>query len=325
MSLTRGSARPTREASCNGVVHRMVSLPRSIIGGLSRVMGQGRVHIGFGGRRNQTIPSSFQLQPPQDPLIAPEKWAFLATFEQKYGSIHPFFYVCSSIEALKIAENEKKFMFMYLHSPDHPFTPSFCRETLSSELVVQFLDANFVCWGTLADGAEGLQMVATLQPATFPCCAVVAPADGNSIAVLQQMEGPITPAELVETLQRTMEEQGLAFGNIREKDYEKMREKAKKEQKIKADRQLREEQDAAYLAALTIDMEKEKLKSVPPEQRIQKPVDASQGNLRHSAIPNQQVKAREASTIRGTYYKEKVSLSKEPQITQVLFCNHAVL
>jgi hypothetical protein len=47
----------------------------------------------------------------------------------------------------------------------------------------------------------------------------------------------------VETLQRTVEEQGLAFGGAR----------AKQEEKIKADRRLREEQDAAYLASLQID------------------------------------------------------------------------
>lgn len=44
-------------------------------------------------------------------------------------------------------------------------------------------------------------------------------------------------------LQRTLEEQGVAFGSA----------KAKQEEKIRADRRLREEQDAAYLAALQID------------------------------------------------------------------------
>lgn len=57
------------------------------------------------------------------------------------------------------------------------------------------------------------------------------------------MEGPISPAELVEILQRTVEEQGLAFGSAR----------AKLEEKMIADRRLREEQDAAYMASLQID------------------------------------------------------------------------
>lgn len=52
-----------------------------------------------------------------------------------------------------------------------------------------------------------------------------------------QMEGPVSPAELVEMLQTTMEEQVVG----------------KKEEKRRADLQLREEQDAAYAAALKID------------------------------------------------------------------------
>lgn len=184
---TRECPRVNGQVSCNGIVRRMVSLPRSIAGGFSRVVGSGICRIGIGGRRDQNQPSNFQLQPPQEPLIAPEEWAFLTTFEQQYGSTHPFFYACQFMDALKIAEDEHKFMFMYLHSPLHPFTPSFCRETLCSELVIQFLDANFICWAALADRGEGLQMAATLQPASFPCCAVVAPAAGNSIAVLQQV------------------------------------------------------------------------------------------------------------------------------------------
>ena len=181
MSLTiRGTVKTRGQPSCNGIFCRMVCLPRSIIGGFSRAM----------GRRNQVYqPPNLQPQHTQlqQPLVVPEEWAFLASFEQQYGTTHPFFYACSFMQALKIAEDEHKFMFMYLHSPEHPFTPSFCSGTLCSELVVQFLDANFVCWGAIADRGEGLQMAATLQPASFPFCAVIAPAAGNSIAVLQQV------------------------------------------------------------------------------------------------------------------------------------------
>lgn len=119
-------------------------------------------------------------------MVAPE-WMFLASFERRYGSTHPFFYACRLVDALKIAKDERKFVFVYLHSPDHPFTPSFCRETLCSEVVVQYLDANFVSWGALADSGEGLQMVAMLRPSSFPFCAVVAPATGDSMVVLQQV------------------------------------------------------------------------------------------------------------------------------------------
>lgn len=139
------------------------------------------------GRRTPTLPSNFQNLPPQDPMIVPQEWDFLTSFENQYGSTHPFFYASHFIEALKIAEEENKFLFMYLHSPEHPFTAPFCRETLCSELAVQYLDANFVCWGALANKGQGLQMAALLRPASFPFCAVIAPSTGDNIAVLQQV------------------------------------------------------------------------------------------------------------------------------------------
>ncbi|KAJ4840187.1 hypothetical protein Tsubulata_002935 [Turnera subulata] len=326
-STMRENGRAMREPYSNGIVRRMVSLPRSIVGGFSRAMGHGLGRVGIGGRRDQNMPSNFLLQAPQEPFITPEEWTFLDTYEQQYGSMHPFFYACRFMEALKIAEDEHKFVFMYLHSPQHPFTPSFCRETLCSELVVQYLDANFVSWGALADRGEGLQMTATLQPTSFPCCAVVAPSPDNSIAVLQQMEGPISPAELVELLQRTVEEQGLAFGNARAKEEEKIRARAKEEdkkiarakeeEKVRADRKLREEQDAAYLAALKLDKEKEKLKSIRQQQNVQKPIDspnkANYEKQRPNVTQKPYGKAKEASRNR-----ENASQSRDAQMTQIL-------
>ncbi|CAK8563008.1 unnamed protein product [Lathyrus sativus] len=239
------------------MIRRMTSLPRSLMS-----------FVGIGRRRrNQNVNFSMQ-QPlgspqPQDFLATSEEWTFLDSFEQQYGSKHPFFYACRFVEAMKLAEQDQKFVFVYLHSPDHPFANVFCKETLCSELVIQFLDVNFVCWGALADRGEGLQMASTLRPSSFPCCAVITPAHSGSIMVLQQLEGPLSPAELVEILQTTLEEQGLAFGGA----------KAKRDEKIRADRRLREEQDAAYLKALQIDKEKEKLRSLPSKERVQKSVE----------------------------------------------------
>ncbi|KAL2936117.1 Plant UBX domain-containing protein 10 [Bienertia sinuspersici] len=186
--------------SCSGIVRRMISLPRSILGGL-RAMGNGIDFMGNRERRNQLYPPApppppLLPPPPHFPLFPPhyqpqtavvnDEWVFLNNFEQNYGVIHPFFYACRFIQALKIAQDEKKFVFLYLHSPAHPFTAEFCSQTLSSEIVVQFLDANFVSWGAIADRGEGLQMSGILRPASFPFSAVIAPASGDNIAVLQQ-------------------------------------------------------------------------------------------------------------------------------------------
>lgn len=157
-----------------------------------------------------------------------------------------------------MAQDEHKFVFLYLHSPDHPFTQPYCKDTLCSEVVVQFLDANFVSWGGIADRGEGLHLATMVQPTTFPFCAVVAADSGDSLAMVQHMEGPLTPEELVEILQTTLEEQGSTFGgNTRAKDEEKRR----------ANIQLKQEQDAAYNASLRADQEKvSKLEKKPQHQ-----------------------------------------------------------
>ncbi|KAA8542274.1 hypothetical protein F0562_023591 [Nyssa sinensis] len=319
--MMRRSARSTREASCNGIVRRMVSLPRNILGEFSRAMDQGMDLIGIGGRRNQHQPSNFPLQHPNFPFQHPqqqpevviqEEWAFLASFEQQYGTIHPFFYACRFTEALKIAQDEIKFVFISLHSPENnPFTSPFCREALCSELVVQFIDANFVSWGGLANRGEGLQLTTTLKPASFPFCAVVAPASGDGITVLQQMEGAVSPAELVEILQRTMEEQGLAFGSATAKEEEKRRE----------DQLLREEQEVENLAALQIDKEKERPKNLPSEERAKKQVDVpnkvNYEKSEQNPTRKQSCNAKEGTTTSDFPPQDIGSRGKDDQLTQV--------
>ncbi|KAJ3677597.1 hypothetical protein LUZ60_003321 [Juncus effusus] len=182
---------------------------------------------------------------------------FFDTFERQYGTHHPFFYACRFTEALKIASSESKFLFLYLHSTENTdnFTESFCKLTLCSELVVQFLDSNFVSWGAIENKGEGLDLVSTLKVETFPFCAVVAPVNGDNFVVLQQIEGPVSPQELVEILQRTLDEHGSAFNVVRSE--EERRRRAEEERRRTENRQLREEQDAAYLETLRKDQEKE--------------------------------------------------------------------
>ncbi|XP_058733608.1 plant UBX domain-containing protein 10-like [Vicia villosa] len=279
----------------HSMVRRMTNLPRSIMS-----------FVGIGRRRrNQNANFPMQQQPldspqPQDFLATSDEWTFLNTFEQQYGTKHPFFYACRFNEAMKLAKQDQKFAFVYLHSPDHPFANVFCKETLCSELVIQFLDVNFVCWGGVADRGEGLKMASTLRPTSFPCCAVISTGPSDSIMVLQQVEGPVSPAELVEILQTTLEEQGVAFGSA----------KAKRDEKIQADRRLREEQDAAYFEALKIDKEKEKLRSLPSKEKVQIQKSVETQNI----ISNGKLK------INSSEKKDKgiVVRGKETQVAEIL-------
>jgi FAS-associated factor 2 len=165
-------------------------LPASIVQGLSRSIPRRAprsrprgVHV-----HQQQPPQAPPLAPPSPtPPFVPEELYFFSAFEQQYGSHHPFFYGCRFSEVLGIARREGKHVLVYLHEPDHPYTGPFCRSTLCSDVVVEFLDANFVSWAAVTGRGEGSGMAASLQPGSFPFCAVVAPVSSESITVLQRV------------------------------------------------------------------------------------------------------------------------------------------
>ncbi|EMS58440.1 FAS-associated factor 2-B [Triticum urartu] len=105
-------------------------------------------------------------------------------------------------------------------------------------------------------------MAASLQPGSFPFCAVVAPVSSESITVLQRVEGPVTPSELVEMLQRTIDEQRVAFRASMADDHAAAfrASRAEEEERRRSALRLRQEQDAAYLESLRKDQEKERSK-----------------------------------------------------------------
>ena len=78
-------------------------------------------------------------------------------------------------------------LFVYLHSPDHPDVPGFCSGCLCSDLVAEFVNTNFVCWGGSVRRSEGFKMSNSLKASRFPFCAVVMAAANNRIALLQQV------------------------------------------------------------------------------------------------------------------------------------------
>ena len=176
--------------SCSGFARTVARLPATIVEGLSRSIARRAPRSRTRGIQvHQQQPPQVSAPPPPPPPFVPEELFFFSTFEQQYGSHHPFFYGCRLSEVLGIARREGKHVFVYLHDPGHPYTEPFCRGTLCSDVVVQFLDANFVSWGAVSGRGEGSGMIASLQPGSFPFCAIVAPVSGDSITVLQQVHG----------------------------------------------------------------------------------------------------------------------------------------
>lgn len=188
-----------RNRPAPNVVWRVVTLPFSIIrGSFNLVYGAiglgmrfagGVVHIGMGIAGALGLSGSERRgeEGSSVPAGTAEATDFLRSFEQEYGDFHPDFRRTSFMEALRHAGQQFKFLFVYLHSPEHANTPSFCERTLCSEPVVQFVNENFVAWGGDVRTSEGFQMSNSLKASTYPFCAVVMGSNNQRIALLQQV------------------------------------------------------------------------------------------------------------------------------------------
>ncbi|KAL8196301.1 hypothetical protein R6Q57_025301 [Mikania cordata] len=200
--------------------------------------------IGFSNSARNGESSSGSWVPEAD--ASSEARCFVSMFEREYGDRHLNFVPEGFMDVLLRSRREFKLMFVYLHSPDHPDTPWFCEETLCSEVLSAFINENFVAWGGSLKASEGFKMSNCLKASKFPFCAVVMAAANQRIALLMQVEGAKSPEAMLTVLQRALEESSTVLVAAR----------LEAEECINNIR-LREEQDAAYQAALEADQKEE--------------------------------------------------------------------
>lgn len=118
----------------------------------------------FGPGRPRLLTNPNNRAATEDPTAAAA--AFVREFTAAYGAQHPRFLQCSYLEALQRAQRENKFLLLYLHAAEHQArrprlapntgalscrgtqsTPAFCAQTVCSAPIVEFIDANVLCWG----------------------------------------------------------------------------------------------------------------------------------------------------------------------------------
>lgn len=311
-----------------GIAWRIVTLPFSIVRGSFGLL-SGAVGLGMwvaGGVLSHSLNAigwgSGELRPGQGEESAPlasmsagaaEALAFINLFEREYGNFHPAFQTAGFMEALRTSREEFKLLFVYLHSSEHPNTPTFCQDTLCTEVVVEYINQNFVSWGGNVRASEGFKMSNSLKASTFPFCAVVMSATNQRIALLQQVEGPKSPSELLSVLQKVVEESGSVLVAARIEEEER-----------RHNRRLREEQDAAYQAALEADRARERQRQEEAERLEREAVEAEKRRKEQEealARVAREAAEREAALERRRQEKA-MSLGMEPEkgpdVTQVL-------
>jgi FAS-associated factor 2 len=181
-----------------GIACKLVTLPFYVVSGGVRLIA-GTVRLGAwvaGGVLSRSL-SLFGLAAQGDggdrllelPPSAAEAADFLAEFQREFGAGRgPRFVAEGFADALQRAQREYKLLFVYLHSPDHPDTPTFCGSCLCAEPVTAFIDENFVAWGGSIRRTEGFKMSNSLNASRFPFCAVVMASTNQRIALLQQVQ-----------------------------------------------------------------------------------------------------------------------------------------
>lgn len=309
-----------------GLAWKLITLPFSVISGslglISGAVGLGLWAaggilsyslgmVGLGSSAGRNGEASARLVSVSG--AAREAMDFVSVFEREYGSTRPNFVTEGFMDALQRSRNAYKLLFVYLHSPDHPDTPVFCERTLCSEVFSAFVNENFVAWGGSIRASEGFKMSNSLKASRYPFCAVVMPATNQRIALLQQAEGPKSPEEMLMILQRVLEESAPVLVAARIEAEER-----------RNNVRLREEQDAAYRAALEADQARERQRKEEQERLEREAAEAER--KRKEEEEAQQRAAREAAEKEAALarMREEKALSlgaepeKGPNVTQVL-------
>ncbi|GAA0170621.1 scaffold/adaptor protein [Lithospermum erythrorhizon] len=310
-----------------GLAWKIVTLPFSVISGslglISGAVGLGvwavsgvlSYSLGMVGIRGA---GRVEVGDASTPLVsvsgpATEAIEFVGSFERDYGRLGPSFVGEGFMDALQRSRNEYKLLFVYLHSPDHPDTPIFCERTLCNEAVAAFLNENFVSWGGSIRASEGFKMSNSLKASRFPFCAVAMAATNQRIALVQQVEGPQSPDVLISILQKVLEESAPVLVTARIEAEER-----------RNNIRLREEQDAAYRAALEADQARERQR-LEEQERLEREAAEAERKRQEEEEARERA-AREAAEKEAAVAKlreEKAqSLGSEPEkgpdVTQVL-------
>jgi len=172
--------------------------------------------------------------------------SFIQSFSAKYGERAPRWQVCGWQEAATRAQNEGKFLFVYIHSARHQDAAAFCANTLCAPAFVDYLNATFLAWGGDLRSSDAFRLASSLRAAVYPYCALLA-FSGTRTQRITCIEGAIGPEALAEVLQAALSEHGGILWQDR----------AQREQR-ETDRRLREEQDAEYQRSLEADRERER-------------------------------------------------------------------
>lgn len=170
---------------------------------------------------------------------------FIKFFDETYGRDHPTFYQGSYNQALSDAKQELRFLLVYLHKDNDEECNAFCRNTLSSPAVAEFVNASMLFWACSVSTGEGRRVANNVQENTFPFLGVICLRE-NRMTIVGRILGSLEPVVLVHKLQTICVANEASLVAARADRVER-----------NFNQTLRRQQDEAYEASLRADQQKE--------------------------------------------------------------------
>lgn len=227
---------------------------------------------------------------------------FKQMLQQRYGANCPDFLETSWQDAAVQAHRQYKFLFVYLHSPEHEDTDEFCRQTLCDPDFVQYVNSTFLCWGGDIRKSDPFTFSSQLHVAHYPYIALLSGSNERTKKVASS-EGLAPPSHIMQMLQPAVEEHGAQLVADQADHNERQ-----------LNRRLREEQDAEYQRSLLADQEREKQRVAEREaqEEQQRAAQQAQDAERAEQEAAEKKKTDLASALQQRKANKKAGLQAEP-------------
>ncbi|KAJ2492756.1 Ubx domain-containing protein [Coemansia sp. RSA 2050] len=261
-----------------GIVQLLLSLL-----GLRRIANDG---VPRDDASERASPLAQQSAGSRGPAAAGDARDFRIFFEEMFGASHPPFFAGTYTRALEAAHREARHLLLVLWSTEHDDAETMGRVLTHPDVVAYLSQPQFIVWAGNVARSEAFQVASTLEVAAFPFIALAAlksqsrlgtaAGEQPQLQVVARIDGlpkpstmlSETPVSEYDSLARFL--CNLVRDSIAQHEAELLmvrREQGARE----AERQLREQQNAAYEASLARDRKREAEARVRKEaQRIER-------------------------------------------------------
>lgn len=226
---------------------------------------------------------------------------FSSNFDRSYDITHPTFQLSAYPDAVRTAYHQGKFMLVYLHSPMHEKTDSFCRNVLCQPSIQSICDQNMVSWGGNVHDAEGYTLAMQFDACAFPFLALVVCRSENKVEIVTRVQGQIHDhQQLHEHLRNVMLVHQPSLHRVRAQQQQRTEE-----------RSLREEQDRAYLESEQqdrINREKREREAKDERERIEQ--------QQRQATEEAELQLQSARDLKAHVQKKRATMALEPPAGQ---------